>query len=232
MNKLKIGTYTRKEIAELTETDIKDTRHFKRNLINKLENCGYSYIYSKNKVEITAVPEEPIDKLKEILITEYNFNKQCDFKSIAYFLYALFCYEDFMCMPWRQRAIELNDWLNIKVSESTLHNWKRKLLEKDFFKVSNIDFSYWCSYYAEGEKYSEMIDETDEKMKLFLQSYLDDKQELLDSGKSYKDTFEILWKTKNICFYKCFLIEISAIAPCVNEIEELVINICEERGNE
>ncbi len=223
--------YSRSEIAEITNTNISDNKHFKRNIENTLNNWGYQYKYSKAGVVIAGIPETPKEKLNEILLRELKINSQKWIDPFIYLIYLFAVYDDFRCMPWPQRQIEIEDFFNDKVSLSTLKSWF-KLLEENNIITSfgnNKDCEYWITYYVDGKKCRERVNTYDKLELKAMKMYFDRKKELLNSGLSYGNAMKKLWSEEKCYYYKVNTLLLNACGNCATEIVKLVIEIV-ERG--
>ncbi len=74
MEQLELRSYPRAEIAKVLSVNIRDSRHFKRNIENTLSKWGYGFRYETAAVEILSKPETPEERLAEILYRGFGFD--------------------------------------------------------------------------------------------------------------------------------------------------------------
>lgn len=240
MKQLELRSYPRAEIAEVLSVNINDSRHFKRNVENKLTKWGYGFHYSTLAVEILTKPETPEERLAEILYRGYGIDIQIFPEQFAYFIAAFTDIEGFNSMPWGERAAAYYDYYGIYVSEKTLRNWCSQLIARGVIvKVGGS--TKWRTYFEGNRKIREPIDEIDE---VEMQNYFERRSELfkeynksfLDSGMSpkearmvaWKNAYQALWAEYSCCYYYCKDFSLSAFSfneIDTREIYELVAEI-------
>ena len=104
MKQLEVKTYTKQEIADITNTDIND-RHFARKVRDILTNWGYSFEYSRKSININKVPETAIERLSELMIRCYDLDIRVNAYDFAIFTYCLLAdLDSFSSMPWEARS--------------------------------------------------------------------------------------------------------------------------------
>lgn len=158
MKQLEIKTYTKQEIADITNTDIND-RHFARKVRDILTNWGYSFEYSRRSVNITRIPETATERLSELMIRCYDLDTQANTYDFAIFTYCLLADLDgFSSMPWEARNKYLDEAWNVRVSDRTLRTWCSKLIKTNtVYKDKGIK-TYWHSFMSGGVKYQEELE--------------------------------------------------------------------------
>lgn len=221
MQQLEKQFYSREEIAELLTVKITD--HFKRDVINKLDKWGYKYKYSRKGVEITGAPATAQEKLKEIMIRQFDLDIQVDVNAFACFVKLLIDYEDFMNMPWEQRVKEIKEIYNVSVEKRTLERWGNKLISKNLI-AKGFDRVYWSTTYINGKKERIRVD-GDPEAEAEMAAYMARKKELAALSKDFNENFAILWKEFGCCYYSCSSLVLNAIDENIQEICELVDEI-------
>lgn len=221
MQQLEKQFYSREEIAELLT--IKMTDHFKRDVINKLDKWGYQYKYSRKGVEITEAPATAQEKLKEIMIRQFDLDIQVDINAFACFVKLLIDYEDFMNMPWEQRVKEIKEIYNVSVDKRTLERWGNKLISKNLI-AKGFDKVYWSTTYINGKKERIRVD-GDPEAEAEMAKYMARKKELAALSRDFNENFTILWKEFGCSYYSCSSLVLNAIGEDTQEICELVDEI-------
>ena len=127
MQQIEVRNYSRNEMAELLKVEITDS-HFSRKVQSILTKWGYSFVYSRKAIEITAAPSTAQERLNELLIREFDLDIRIDIGKFATFVYLLMD-EEFSSMPFGERANVMQQDYNIEVSEITLKRWYKKLVD-------------------------------------------------------------------------------------------------------
>lgn len=237
MEQLRLGSYSRAEIAELLNVNLADTNHFKRNVEAKLVKWGYSYEYTTKTITITRQPITSEERLSEILIREYDLDIQIECYAFAAFLYSIVVFPEFNSMPWGEREKWLQEEFGIYVSERTLRSWCSRLITTSTI-VKDSDYrTRWVTGYYNGKKYRDIVDGNKELEEL-ADTYFQDKKQLLEK---YKDLEEKekwylvrkeLWEKYKCCFYYCKGIVVGAFdntsLDTLQELIELVNDIAEK----
>ena len=220
MKQLELRTYPRAEIAEVLSVNLKDSKHFKRNVENKLSKWGYGYRYTTPAVEIVSKPEAPEERLSEILYRGYGIDVQIQAVQFACFIAAFTDIEGFSSSPWEKREIDYYNYYGYLVVERTMRNWCHQLIERGVIAKFGGS-TKWRTYYADGIKIREPIEDIDEvEMESYFERRIDifnEKYVLqIESGKqqkearaaAWKDTYKELWSEFHCCFYycKCFVL--------------------------
>lgn len=238
MKQLELRTYSREEIADVLNVNIKDTNHFKRNVENKLNNWGYSYKYSRRQFEILRAPTTANERLSEIMQRAYGMDIRIDTIAFASFLYSLVVFPEFIAMPWEERSKFLEEEFGICISDRTLRSWCAKFIESGYIVKDESYKVRWITGYYDGEKYREVIDEDDITMKEYADKYQQEKQKLL---KKYKDlppkekwenVIREMWDKYHCCIYYCKGLQLSAWdnqmdMETLQEVIELINEIAE-----
>ena len=158
MKQLEVKTYTRQEIAEIIDIDVKN-KNFARKTKDTLAKWGYSFEYSRKAIEITKKPETATERLIEMMIRNYDMDIQCEAYDFAVFTYCLLVDLDgFASMPWETRSNYLNEEWNILVSDRTLRNWCNKLIKTNTISKDTLNKTYWTSFSVNGVKYQEELE--------------------------------------------------------------------------
>lgn len=238
MKQLELRTYSREEIADVLNVNIKDTNHFKRNVENKLNNWGYSYKYYKRQFEILRAPTSANERLSEIMQRTYGMDIRVDTVAFASFLYSLVVFPEFIAMPWEERSKFLNEEFGVKISDRTLRSWCAKFINSGYIIQDDNYKVRWVTGYMNGEKYRDIINEEDTIMKEYADRYQEEKRELL---KKYKDlppkekweqVIKEMWDKHHCCIYYCKGLQFSAWdntmdLEILQEVIELVNEIAE-----
>ncbi len=110
--------------------NINDSRHFKRNVENRLKKWGYRYNYKTAGVTILSRPITAEERLAELLIRQYNIDVQINSYAFACFITAFSDIDGFDSMPWGERAKVYYDYSGVSMDERTLRNWCSKLISQ------------------------------------------------------------------------------------------------------
>lgn len=215
MKQLELRSYPRAEIAEVLSVNIKDSKHFKRNVEDKLSKWGYGFHYTTDLVELITKPETPEERLSEILYRGFGLDIQISARQFACFLAAFTDIDGFCSMPWKKRAELFFRLYGYCVSEKTLSNWCKKLVAHGVISIGGAS-TLWITIFENGKKIRRPVEECDEETKL---KYYERRRELykvnyksfLDSGSStaeakrqaWNRTFNELWDEFRCCFYYC-----------------------------
>ena len=241
MKQLRIGSYTRAEIAEALNVNLADTNHFKRNVEAKLMKWGYSYEYSRKEVKITQIPTTADERLAELLIREYDIDVQIDTYAFSAFLYSIVVFPEFASMPWEERVNWLKEEFEIEVSDRTLRTWCSRLIDSNTIAKDNSYKTRWITGYFNDEKYRMLVDGNKE-LEESADRYQKDKFRLLDEY-SYLDNKEKwetvrkeLWNKYHYCVYYCkglcLLAWDKTSLETMQELIELVNEIAEREPTE
>lgn len=158
MKQLEVKTYTRQEIADITNIDAKD-KNFARKTKDTLTKWGYSFEYSRKNINITRIPETATEKLSELMIRYYDLDIQIDAYDFAIFTYCLLADLDgFSSMPWEARSNYLNEEWNVLISDRTLRTWCSKLIKTNTISKDTGKKTYWTSFTVNGVKYQEELE--------------------------------------------------------------------------
>ena len=241
MKQLELRTYSRQEIAEILSLNLADSRHFKRNVENKLKTWGYEFVFPpRGNITIIRKPESSEERLKEILLRKMNVNIQINPFHFACFIFAFQDIEGFASMPWEERAMELQNHYGVSVSDRTLRNWCSQLLEKELIaKVS--DRTYWKTEIMNGRKTRTPIQQGDEEMSAYfsrrsalISHYQIEGEKAKIPAKELKNfafslAIKALWEEYHCCYYTCKTFLFSAWEddeePFFQEVVELTQDI-------
>lgn len=215
MKQLELRTYSRQEIADILNVNIKDSNHFKRNVENKLNNWGYSYKYSSRQFEILRAPTTADERLSEIMQRAYGMDIRIDTISFAAFIYSLVVFPEFLIMPWEERSKWLKEEFDVTVSDRTLRSWMSKFINAGFIVKDESFRMRWVTGYEKGVKYREAID-GDPRMEEFADRYQKDKDRLLkayshlSSKERWQKVTKDMWDKYHCCIYYCTGFQFSA----------------------
>lgn len=222
MQQIEVRNYSRKEMAELLKVEITDS-HFSRKVQSILTKWGYSFVYSKKAIQITAAPSTAQERLNELLIREFNLDIQIDIGKFATFVYLLMD-EEFSSMPFGERANVMMQDYNIEVSEITLKRWYKKLVDYNVVETDRLRKTYWVSMYVDGQKTRMKVDEDDEgkikyenrRRKLAEKNIKDG----MNKANAYSSANLTCWKEFKCCYYSCNTIILNAFNQQFFELAE------------
>lgn len=221
MKQLELRFYDRNEIAEALSLNI--TKNFARDVKGKLDKLGYKYSYSRKGVEIEAVPAAAADKLKEIMLRQFNLDIRIDTYAFACFMCLLMEDAEFTSMPWSVREQALKDLYGISISERTLRAWNTKLIKENIIHNDKQERTNWRTRYnaALGIKVREWVD-GNEEMEQEMQQYMKHRKILYAATKDWDNTLLTLWKEFGCCYYSCSTLVLNGLGEEAQEIYELV----------
>lgn len=224
MEQLNTKTYSRSEIGNICGVS-PSSPHFKRNVENILTKWGYSYEYSKKTFTITAKPQTPEERLREVLIRAYKVDAQVNILDFAFFIY--FLLEDvdgFASMPWKARSKYLLEW-NIQIDERTIRRWTDKLLATTAVIKDKREKTYWMTYSVDGIKYQEELIEGSKS--LYWKEYWNCFFKFQKEGE--KEIGLAVYKKLHYCVYSCptYLFGAFDKVQAVRTLVELVREIVE-----
>ncbi len=221
MEQLEKRFYSRSEIAEITGYNVSDSKHFKRNITQKLNNWGYTYIYEKKGITITEIPETPEDKINEIMLREYNLSLLQDRYYFACFIWMFLNYENFNCMPWKVRKGLLKEVFQIDVAEITLKRWYKKIEKNGLLVKDENNFTYWYTKETPKEVIRKMVETPEEKEEK--NNYYSEKKRLIEiEGIPYSDAMKQLWWKYHVIYYRCNEISLNACGNSASMLFDLI----------
>lgn len=226
MQQIEVRNYSRTEMAELLKVEITDT-HFSRKVQSILTKWGYSFVYSRKAIQITAAPSTAQERLNELLIREFDLDIRIDIGKFATFVYLLMD-EEFSSMPFGERANVMKQDYNIEVSEITLKRWYKKLVDYNVVETNRLRKTYWVSMYVDGQKTRMKVDEDDEgkikyenrRRKIAEQNIKDG----MNKADAYSSANLICWKEFKCCYYSCNTIILNAFNQQFFELAEEVFD--------
>ena len=246
MNQLELRFYSRQEIAEVLNINIKDSSHFKRNVENKLQKWGYEFEYSRQGVAITKRPETKEARLKEILIRELSLDTQINPYDFACFFTAFNDIDGFASMPWGKRESVLSNVYNVNVSDRTLRSWCARMIDRDIIRKDEGKTlrTYWKTVITESGKERSLVEEEDqEEMRVYFsrraELVAEGAQFLLESGlpmkeakqKAWDQAYKQLWSEFQCCYYSCKGFEFNALTPSMFVILEITRELAPAADN-
>lgn len=226
MKQIEVRNYSRAEMAEMLKVEITDS-HFSRKVQSILTKWGYSFVYSRKAIEITAAPSTAQERLNELLIREFDLDIRIDVGKFATFVYLLMD-EEFSSMPFGERANVMKQDYNIEVSEITLKRWYKKLVDYNVVETDRLRKTYWVSMYVDGQKTRMKVDEDDEgkiryenrRRKLAEQNIKDG----MNKADAYSSANLACWKEFKCCYYSCNTIILNAFNQEFFELAEEVFD--------
>lgn len=226
MQQIEVRNYSRTEMAELLKVEITDT-HFSRKVQSILTKWGYSFVYSRKAIQITAAPSTAQERLNELLIREFDLDIRIDIGKFATFVYLLMD-EEFSSMPFGERANVMKQDYNIEVSEITLKRWYKKLVYYNVVETNRLRKTYWVSMYVDGQKTRMKVDEDDEgKIKYENRRRKLEEQNIKDGmnkADAYSSANLTCWKEFKCCYYSCNTIILNAFNQQFFELAEEVFD--------
>lgn len=226
MQQIEVRNYSRNEMAQLLKVEITDS-HFSRKVQSILTKWGYSFVYSRKAIQITAAPSTAQERLNELLIREFDLDIRIDIGKFATFVYLLMD-EEFSSMPFGERANVMKQDYNIEVSEITLKRWYKKLVDNNVVETDRLRKTYWVSMYIDGQKVRMKVDEDDEgkikyenrRRKLAEQNIKDG----MNKADAYSSANLTCWKEFKCCYYSCNTIILNAFNQQFFELAEEVFD--------
>ena len=221
MKQLEKRFYSRNEIAEITGYSVSDSKHFKRNITQKLDNWGYTYTYEKKGITITAIPETPEAKVNEIMVREYKLSLLQDKYHFACFIWMFLNYENFNCMPWKVRKHLLKEVFQIDVAEITLKRWYKKIEKNNLLVKDTNNYSYWYTKETKNEVIRKRVETAEEQENKSF--YYSEKKRLIEiEGLTYQEAMKKLWWEYHIIYYRCNEISLNACGNSASLLFDLI----------
>ena len=237
MEQLELRRYPREEIAKVLSLNIKDSRHFKRNLESKLSKMGYGYHYEYEAVEILSLPNDPKKRLAALLIEGCGIDIQVDVVQFACFLSAFIDIDGFESMTWKKREFLCSKYYGTTVCDRTLWNWCSQLIDSGVIAKTG-GYTKWRTYFDGNRKIQEPIEEIDEvemdsyferRGALFKDHYITALERGLPPKEArdaaWKETYVDLWAEFQCCFYYCKTFTLNAFSESdevdIREVYEL-----------
>ena len=224
MKQLELRSYPRAEIAEILSVNLSDSKHFKRNVENKLSRWGYSFDYTTQAVTILRKPETAKERLAEIVYRCFGMDIQVDALQFACFIAAFTDIEGFDQMPWEERSARYLKQYGVWVDARTLRNWCRRLIGLKIIDRSGKRIS-WKTTIEKGRKTRRPTEEVDqEEIRAYFQRratiYDVLYQEALSKGdlprvakeNAWADTYKALWAEFHCCYYYCKCFTLNALS--------------------
>lgn len=136
-----IRTYTRAELQEIFHTDRTDIYR------NTLKRAGYTFESGGRGqgywIKITGLPEPP-SEFEKFAKREFSCGPQTDFEAMQRFLFLLFFDKEYRYFPATYQKQFLKNHYQIEVSDETLRNWKKKLIELGWIAIDTDDAKYYA----------------------------------------------------------------------------------------
>jgi len=204
MQVLTTRVYTRVEIAEIIGIDPKN-KNFARKVKDTLQKWGYSYQYKRTQVTILKMPQTKEERIAEIALRELGLDVQVDAPAFAAFLFALQFDEEFGCSPWSTRVKLIDKMFDIKVAESTLRKWAKKLIDLNLIIKEPENRQLWYTVSVDGEKFQSPVEEDMEAYEYYkkdMQTFLKEEQER-ENPEVWKTVYKRLWDKHKTVYYWC-----------------------------
>ena len=226
MQQIEVRNYSRNEMADLLKVEITDS-HFSRKVQSILTKWGYSFVYSRKTIQITAAPSTAQERLNELLIREFDLDIRIDIGKFATFVYLLMD-EEFSSMPFGERVNVMKQDYNIEVSEITLKRWYKKLVDYNVVETNRLRKTYWVSMYVDGQKTRMKIDENDEGKIKYENRRRKLAEKNIKNGMNKADAYSsanlTCWKEFKCCYYSCNTIILNAFNQQFFELAEEVFD--------
>lgn len=233
MKQLEKKFYSRTELAEITSRNL-ESSHFVRDVRDDLTRWGYGFYWQRGQgATIYHIPTTPKERLAEIMVRQFKLDIQVDVYAFACFLYLLLTMEEFACMPWSEREVEIWQQFNVSVAESTLRRWASRLLAGDNIHKDKSERVYWRTKKFEGLSIREPIDANTDEAYIQYKSrqaelITEYTQRGLCKSEAWKETFKRLWGEFGCCYYACPCFTLNAIGDkYIDEICDIVAEICD-----
>lgn len=144
---MKKRVYTRAELEAIFHTSRTDSMR------KSLKRAGYTFESGGRGadywIEITDIPAPP-SPYEEFMRREFDCGPQTNLAAAEAFFSLLLTNAEFCYYPATYQAQVLRKQYQIEVSDQTLRNWKKRLEEKNWFKVDSNDNQYYLC--RKGEK--------------------------------------------------------------------------------
>ena len=229
MKQLELRSYTQDEMAQLTGYS-KESTHLARDVKNKLNKWGYTYIYKRSSVTITKRPETSQERFAELMLRQFELDVQINVDAFAHFIFLLLTDEGFGCMPWAERENEIFERFGIDISDSTLRKWASRLLGTEIIYKSRGDKVYWRTERLNNVPVRNRISEDDEeylKYKARKSDLIIEYTNLgLKKNKAWREAFKQLWREFGCCYYHCPRFVINALGHDIDEVITWTEEIC------
>ena len=249
MEQLEIRAYERQEISVITGIPMvyesgNPNHDFIGRVRDRLEKWGYSCETPRGgAVIITHKPETAEDRLKEIMFRLFGLDIQTGTNGemdngatvFACFLHFMMTEQIAQTMPWGERYAWLEENYGVKVAYPCLNHWAKRLLENEIMDKSTgkSDAMWWMTYYIDGEKHREPVDENDPDLLAYKkrhdQIYSNKLRKTKDDWKSaYASTKKEMWQEYKCCYYQCKCLQVNGIISSeIETVLELVEEIVE-----
>lgn len=147
MEQLQLQTYSRTELEEIFGTSRIDS------IKRSLKRAGYTFeTVGRGKgctITITALPT-PQTPFEAFAKREFSCGTQTNFEGMETFFSLLLFHLEFRYYPATYQSQFLKESFAIDISDQTLRNWKKKLIDLNWIAIDEND----CRYYTcrKGEK--------------------------------------------------------------------------------
>lgn len=140
MLQLELRTYTRAELKEIFHTDRTDS------IKRSLTRAGYAFKSGgRGKgywIEITALPSPPTP-FEVFARREFDCGPQTDFKAMETHFFLLFYEPEYQFLPSNHQAKYLGENYQLTVSDHSLRNWQRFLIDKNWIAKDKSKVKYF-----------------------------------------------------------------------------------------
>ena len=121
--------YTRSELEGIFQTTRMDS------VKRSLNRAGYKFTSSGRgntyTIKITELPEE-VSPFQSFIMQEFGCAPQTNFQAMEKYFFLLFYDSNYQFLPSNHQAKKLEEIYKITVSDQTLRNWKKLLLDKNW----------------------------------------------------------------------------------------------------
>lgn len=151
MQSLQLRTYTRAELEEIFHTTRTDT------IKRSLQRAGYTFESGGRGKEftitITGLPEPPAP-FEVFAKREFACGPQTDFPAMQQHFFLLFYHPEYQFLPSNHQAKFLETNYGITVSDQSLRNWQKLLINRNWITKDKENVKYYLC--RKGERPREM----------------------------------------------------------------------------
>ena len=151
MQQLQLRTYNRAELEEIFHTTRTDT------IKRSLQRAGYTFESGGRGKEfaitIRGLPEPPTP-FEEFAKRELKCGPQTDFSTMQQHFFLLFYHPEYQFLPSNHQAKFLETNYGITVSDQSLRNWQKLLINRNWIAKDNENVKYYLC--RKGERPTEM----------------------------------------------------------------------------
>lgn len=214
-------TYKKKDLAVKMGID-PTKKNLQRTIETKLKAMGFAvegYKFTRTEAVILWEPQTAEERLNYLLRTK-NIKVE-NTRDFAIFYYCLMNFDEYQYCPWQTRAELLQENYETTTDWRKLQNWGGMLLDAGMvIKTGKTDKKTWTTFYVDGEKVQEPVDENDEEAvkqkneywEMFfekLNHYKEHPEDISDEdkyGRKLKPSSQAVkdcWRHFGCCYYNC-----------------------------